>query len=269
MTKPLANRSLLTPGPGKRFLSLSFLQQRFITSKNPKEADGLTSAQRELVAHWSAHPWNYLTGKDTDGRPIYFTRDEKDSRAPLKPFPEFEYLQAYIEVLHQRRAICVDKARQMYMSTATLGYLDWQCSFLPGRRWILSKSKEDEATEMLQDKIIAPHAEMPDWLQKWNPVKMRNTTRLVYKRTKSYILAATQNVAERSGRGGTASGVLIDEAAFQDQFESIWSACEPMAGKLIAITTANLGNPGAEAFKHLIKDDLEGEAGFTQAEAAE
>ena len=51
------------------------------------------ATQSKLWDYWSQHPWNYLSGKDADGRPIIWTTDERDDKVPVKPFPaEKEYL---------------------------------------------------------------------------------------------------------------------------------------------------------------------------------
>lgn len=231
---------------------------RHIAAVQAEETKGLTRAQQEKISHWSAHPWNFISGEDVDGTPVYWTRDEKDSKEPVKPFPKYAYLEDYVGRLHEERIVLVDKARQLIFSTATLAYASWQCLFLEGRRWILSRSKEDDAKEMLKDKIRAPLKHTPKWFQDWARVTSQPEIRVDYRRTGSYILAATQNVAQNSARGGSASGFIVDEAAFQDMFGSIFGAAEPMTDKLFAISTPpDEWNQGAEEFYRMIDDTAE------------
>jgi hypothetical protein len=47
---------------------------------------------------------------------------------------------------------------------------------------------------------------------------------------------------------------MVDEAAYQEYFPQIYQAVLPMSNRLWAVTTANVGNPGAALFRQL-KDE--------------
>lgn len=247
---------------GRRNRSLEFMARK-ITRVQSSETKGLTPDQRRLIQRWSEHPWNFLTGLDTDGTPIYWTKDERDSSAPLKPFPgghhpdaqDKPFLRAYIQVLHERDKVFVDKARQLYISTATLAFISWNCTFTPGRRWLLSKSTEEEAVELIRDKVREPFRHMPEWFQAWAGLKDKPENRAIWTRSGSTLSAVTENVSDRKARGGTASGVLVDEAAFQSQFAEMIRAMFPMTEKFFAVSTANMGNAGADEFRRYIQED--------------
>lgn len=216
----------------------------------------LLADRKKLVAEWAKHPWNYFTGKDVDGRPILWTKDESDSSHPVKPFPEYlEYLKEYSNVLLREPKVFTDKSRQMMATTLTVLFADWDCRFHYGRRWLLSKSTEDEAKEILRDKVRFPFEQMPEWLQKALPSKRKPEIRVEYPVTSAYILAVAQNVADREARGGTASGVIIDEAALQYLFPDILAAVMPMTSRIFALSTPQVGNLGAECFKDYIAKD--------------
>lgn len=223
--------------------------------RGPRES--LDDQRAALVRHWAAHPWNFLTGTDVDGRPVVWTKDEGDRNNPIKPWPQHrEFLRRYFDLLQDDRirVLFVDKPRQMMISTATLQFAHWDCLFHRGRRWLLSKRTEDEAAEMLTDKVRYPYSNAPGWLREALPVLDRPYTRVIYPATSSYILAVAENVAGSEARGGTASGVIVDEAAFQSSTEEIVAAVAPMASKLVLVTTANLGNPGATfVHKHITR----------------
>jgi hypothetical protein len=83
----------------------------------------------ELLRWWGQDPLNFILGEDLEEREIVpgsgiysnklvWTSDEKDDLAPLKPFPEWEYIQRYITILHLEREVVSDKARQMFSSTS-------------------------------------------------------------------------------------------------------------------------------------------------------
>lgn len=135
-----------------------------------------TAARLELLKFWALDPLNFILGEDTEEREItpgsgiysrklIWTSDEKDDAAPLKPFPDWEYIQRYITILHLEREVVSDKARQMFMTTATLLYILWNCLFKFNRRWIWTKTTEDESIAHLQSKVRAVHARLPAWVK--------------------------------------------------------------------------------------------------------
>lgn len=186
---------------------------------------------------------------------MIWTKDERDSKRPLKPFPaELEYLRVYVEVMHNEDLLFVDKSRQMYISTCTLLYVMWQCMFLPFRRWVLSKATEDEAKLLLRDKVRLPYTMLPQFLQKWSPLAPRPDIRAIFKGTQSDILAAAENVAQRELRGVTCSGAVIDEAARQATLEAILAAALVNTEKVFVISTAEIGNDGAVCMREYLDD---------------
>jgi hypothetical protein len=240
-------RSSSRPGPkgkGSDALRRAAARMAGLTPENSSSSISLSHQQQDLIEHWREHPWNFLAGHDADKdkTPIIWTKDERDRLRPVKPFPKhLEYLKIFISILFDpdEKFILADKSRQMYLSTACLLYMLWESIFLPGRRWLLSKSTEDESKEMIKDKIRFPSTMLPEWFQNWAQIQKEPEIRVDIDVSGSYILGVAQNVAEREARGGTASGILIDEAAFQDKFEDMVAAALPMAAKIVAITTPN------------------------------
>ena len=47
----------------------------------------------------------------------------------------------------------------------------------------------------------------------------------------------------------------VDEAAFQEQFVQMIGAAREMCDRMWAVTTANAGNPGAERFLELAREE--------------
>ena len=228
--------------------------------------------QDELLAYWSAHPWNWLTARDPftktgkglgpgydlldfpDGRPLIWTTDEREQnpRLAIKPFPNKAYLFQYYELLMRERLLLIDKCRQMYFSTATLLYHDWMCRFQLGRLCVLSKRTEDEAIKMLTEKTRRVHMRLPEWVQDALPLKDKPRHILQYTRTQSDTYAANELMAEGLARGGTASSVFIDEGGYQPHTGSILAAALPMAAQIILCSTANIASAGGRAMKAII-----------------
>jgi hypothetical protein len=217
----------------------------------------------KLLVAWSGHPLAWLFGTDLDSRPLIWTSDELDSINPTKPYPDKEYLRYLIEILHTEPFVLIEKCRQMIVSTTVLLYMDWECRMVQSRRWVLSKRTEQESKDMLRDKLRAVHLRLPMWVQAVLPIKPRPAGRLIYPHHAgagdSYILGANEAMAVGQARGGTASGVAVDEGAYQDDLAGIIAASLPMTQRCWAITTPALGSPGGQEFKRLI-DEAKGQS---------
>lgn len=221
-------------------------------------------AERDaLWSAWSEHPWAYLTGRDTDGRPIIWTTDERDDTNPVKPFPaEKEYLRWLTNQLwdDEYRMVFVDKARQMYVSTLCCLIIDWYCTFREDREVVVSRVKEESAIKLVNDKIRRVNTRKPTWLQ--SRVQMSDSPERVitYGCSGSTVTAVAQNFGVSDSRGITASLIMVDEAAYQEYFPQIYQAVLPMSNRLWAVTTANVGNPGAALFRQLKEEGRGAEA---------
>ena len=229
--------------------------------------DNILQARLDLLETWRADPWAYLSGKDTDGRPIIWTADERDDVVPVKPFPaEKAYLKDVTGELWSYRISMVDKVRQVYLTTLCCLNIDWYGSFTDEREVFVSRVKQESAEKLIEDKIRAVHRRKPLWLQHACPLSMSPMHKAVYEATGSSVTAVGQNFADSEGRGPTGSLVLVDEAAFQENFRGIYRAIQPYQTRIWAISTANIGNDGAALFKELIH---EGRPGFIDPEEAE
>jgi hypothetical protein len=139
----------------------------------------------------------------------------------------------------------------MIISTTTMGVMDWWCRSMPSRRWMLSKGKEDEAKKMLKEEVRAPHKRMPEWFRRVSPQTLRPADMVIYPATDSVIMGVAQNVATSEARGGTNTGVCIDEACFQENTQEIIAAVRPAAGRIWMISTPYLGTLGGREFKRI------------------
>lgn len=225
-----------------------------VTRSSDRQVSRDLQEQRQaLLTLWSKDPWEWLTGKDTDGRPILWTKDEIDRSAPLKPFPWYlKYLKRFVKIMQNEPRILVDKARQMYVSTTVLLYNDWDCAFHQATNTVLSKNKESEAVAMLRDKVRFPFSQLPAWVRQARPIRATPASRIDYPQVFSTTLGAAENMAVSEARGRSASRAIVDEAAFQDAFGDMLQALDPMAAQIIAVSSPNLGCPGAQVFFDLL-----------------
>ncbi len=224
-----------------------------------ERAPGLTASRKRLLEHWSIHPWNYLSALDEDGTPIIWTKDEKDKKNPIKSFPrEKPYLEVYIDVLFRENLPILDKSRQMMATTCAILMAHTDCAFNYARRWLLNKNTEKEAQEILADKVRFPWIQQPEWVREALPLTLVPKGVVHYPNTDSYILAVDSKSYAGELRGGTCSGVIIDEAAYQSKLPEILQAALAMTDKVIMLTTAEIGNPGARLYRELLERSGEG-----------
>jgi hypothetical protein len=220
-----------------------------------KKVNTVATLRREMLKTWSKDPYAFLTADDTDGRPIYWTKDEGDEDDPYKPFPKDWAFQKRLldDLFSEEKIALADKSRQMMVSTICCGAGLWLTMFRRGRKFMISKQKEDQSWMLIQDKIIGPYERLPKWLRDLFPFEIKKNL-LRCTTTDSMILGVGQNAAASEFRGNQASILMIDEAAFQEYFPDMLRAAKPMAAKVWAVTTANTGNPGAEKFDKMRRE---------------
>lgn len=219
-----------------------------------------------MLEHWGADVWNWLTGIDPtthqldflpnrefpSGVPIIWTTDERDNDHPVKPWPgHLEYLRYYtaaaVSTAPEDKIIFIDKSRQMLASTGLLLAWDWWCRNAQARRILWSKLTQEQAADMLNEKVRAVDQRLPPWVREHFGASATPQHRIRYKLTGSQFIAVNEKAAQGAARGGTATAIGVDEAAYQDYFARIVEAALPMAAKLAALTTAAAGPPDSGA----------------------
>jgi len=217
--------------------------------------DASVEERRDLLREWSRDPWDFLTGRDTDGRALIITKDEGDSEHPYKPFPAKPHLYRLTKDLFgESRVVLVDKSRQMMVSTLCCLLILHHILFRKGRLVFISKQKRELAEMLMRDKLVGPYERMPEWVRLALPLELTKS-QVVAIRTDSRVNAVAQNAAVGEFRGNRASIVLVDEAAFQEFFPEMVGAAKEMCDRLWAVTTANSGNRGAERFLDLAREE--------------
>jgi hypothetical protein len=142
-----------------------------------------------------------------------------------------------------RRLVIILKARQLGISWLCCWYALWMCLTRPGAVVLLFSKGQGEADELLR-RIKALYYRLPEWLLAELPsVTKENTTELVFDNAaRIHSLPATQS----AGRSFTASLVILDEAAFLQWANPLYTAIKPTidaGGQLVILSTANgIGN---------------------------
>lgn len=137
------------------------------------------------------------------------------------------------------RLVIILKARQLGISWLVCAYVLWLCFFQDGKVALLFSKGQLEANELAR-RISALYHRLPAWLRATGPALVKdNTGELIWSNgSRVQSLPATQN----AGRTFTASLVVLDEFAFVQWAEQLYTALKPTidgGGQLIILSTAN------------------------------
>jgi hypothetical protein len=149
-----------------------------------------------------------------------------------------------------RKLVIILKARQLGISWLVCAYVLWLCLFRPGRV-VLLLSKGDLEAQELTRRVRVMYERLPEWMRNREPLVKDNTSELGWSNgSRVQSLAATRG----AGRSFTASVVILDEMAFMQWGESVYTAVKPTidaGGQLFIVSTAN----GDAGFFHKLWED--------------
>ena len=141
------------------------------------------------------------------------------------------------------RLVIILKARQLGISWLCCWYALWLCVYQPGKTVLLFSKGQDEANELLR-RVKVLYERLPEWMrQALRALRKSNTEELAWANgSRIRSLPASSS----AGRSFTASLVVLDEAAFLQFADAIYTALKPTidaGGQLIILSTANgIGN---------------------------
>lgn len=157
-----------------------------------------------------------------------------------------------LEEVQDNRLNIILKARQLGITWLCLWYALWNLLHIFGYEVVALSKKEDDAKELI-NRLEFMLEQLPSWLiiEKKNAPKDYNG--LMWESTALEVIIhhpsgenarfKSFTAAKDSGRSFTASLVLLDEWAFQQWAEEIWTAAyptinRPTGGKVIGLSTA-------------------------------
>ncbi len=154
---------------------------------------------------------------------------------PFKLWPEQAV--ALLRMATERLLIIL-KARQLGITWLCCAYALWLCIFKPGQVVLLFSKGAIEAYELAR-RIRVMYFRLPLWMRERNPLVKDNLSELTWANgSRVQSLAATRS----AGRSFTASLVLMDEAAFMQWADELYTALKPTidgGGQLFVVSTAN------------------------------
>lgn len=210
--------------------------------------------------------------------PVYFCEtychiEDKDAAELIQPFTLWDGQKKALRVFASERLVCVLKARQLGFTWLALAECARLLGLNTGRTAIGLSKSEDDAAELVR-RLAVIFRYMPEFIrevktptgkiQGWTgPVFYKSTLKIVIMWPNApesvfKALAASQS----AGRSLTADLIVIDEWAFQQYAEEIWTAAyptinRPFGGRVLGLSTIKLGtlfeeiytNPGNGFYK--------------------
>lgn len=156
------------------------------------------------------------------------------------PFILYPFQEDVTDNFISHRYNIILKSRQLGISTLVAGYIMWMMTFHKDKNILIIATKQDVAKNLVT-KVRVMYQGLPTWLR----VNAKEDNKL------SLLLEnGSQVKAISSGPEGARSEALsllvLDEAAFIDKMDEIWTAAKPtlaMGGDCIALSTPNgMGN---------------------------
>lgn len=178
-------------------------------------------------------------------RYVYFEdRDSADVVVKFEPWPE--QVDALRSIRDNKLNLFL-KARQIGITWVGLSYCLWDILFNPGHSCIALSKTQDDAEELVR--------RMGVMLSKLTPLLFGGNLEYVQKAQMISIISKNGDpvstfkafpASPSAGRSFTANVVMIDEWAFQQFAEEIWTAAyptinRPTGGKVIGISTIKRG----------------------------
>ena len=175
--------------------------------------------------------------------PAYFMKKYCMIQHPIKgkiPFDLYKFQEKTVSEFQSERMNVILKARQLGISTLTAGYALWMMTFHKDKNILVIATKQDVAKNLVT-KVRVMHANLPSWLKQ--PCVEDNKLNLRYMNG-SQIKAVSSG--PEAARSEALSLLILDEAAFIDKIDQIWTASQATlttGGQCIALSTPNgVGN---------------------------
>mgnify|MGYP003648347719 CR=1 FL=1 len=191
--------------------------------------------------------------------PTYFLCKYIMVTHPVRGLVNFElypFQKRIVSNLVTNRFNILRKFRQAGCTTIASAWALWTAVFQKHKTIVIISKGDVESTEVLE-RIKLMYDSLPEWLKPGIIEDNKHTLKL---KTSSTIRSRASG--KQSGRSLAGSILIIDEAAFIDNIESIWAAVYPIistGGKAFVLSTVNgIGNWFYDTYTRA----LEGESSF-------
>jgi hypothetical protein len=175
--------------------------------------------------------------------PIYFMSNYIKVVHPIRGLTDFDlypFQKRIVSNLKEHRFNVLRKFRQAGCTTIAAAYSLWFCIFNKHKVVVILSKGDSESTEVL-DRVKIMYDELPKFLKPGIVEDNKHTLKL-----SSQSVIKSRPSGKQSGRSLAGSILIIDEAAFIDNIDSIWAAVYPIistGGRAFILSTVNgVGN---------------------------
>ena len=175
--------------------------------------------------------------------PVFFMREYVKIQHPNKgtiPFDLYPFQEKTLKEFDLHRYLLILKSRQLGITTLIAAYALWLSIFNSDKNVLIISIKQEVSKEIIT-KVRFANEHLPSWLK----VKETTNNHMSLRFENGSQIAATSS-AKDAGRSKALSLLIVDEAAFIDEAESIWTSAYntlSTGGKAIILSTPNgVGN---------------------------
>jgi hypothetical protein len=174
--------------------------------------------------------------------PIYFMKKYYWIQHPTKgrmQFGLYLFQEKVLTIFQQNEYNIVNKSRQLGISTLVSAYSLWMMLFNKDKNILVVATKQDTAKNLVT-KVSFAYDHLPNWIKEFAGGTEFNNKLSIKLNNGSQIKAVS--AAADSGRSEAVSLLVLDEAAFIDNIETIFTAAQQTlatGGRCIAISTPN------------------------------
>jgi len=175
--------------------------------------------------------------------PVYFMKKYIKIQHPHRgtiPLDPYEFQKNALEFFSDNRFTLILKSRQMGITTLISAYALWLMIFNNDKNVLVISIKQEVSKEIIT-KVRFANDRLPSWLKK----KEIENNRLSLRLDNGSAISAT-SAASDAGRSKALSLLVLDEAAFIDQADEIWTSAYntlSTGGRAIVLSTPNgVGN---------------------------
>ena len=177
--------------------------------------------------------------------PVHFFRKYCYITHPIKGrilFHLYPFQEDVLNDFRNNRFTIINKSRQLGISTLTAGYSLWTMLFNKDKTVLCIATKQETAKGMVE-KVQFMYNNLPSWLK--GNQKPVSDNKLSLKLANNSQIVAT-SAASDAGRSYAVSLLLVDEAAFIEGIDKIYTSIKPTiatGGGIIALSSPNgVGN---------------------------
>jgi hypothetical protein len=171
--------------------------------------------------------------------PVYFISNYIKVVHPIFGLVNFElypFQKRLITEFKANRFSILRKFRQAGCTTLVAAYSLWKCIFTKHFKVVIL-SKDDDASMEVLSRIRTAYDELPEWLR---PSLIKDSAHALKFKNGSEV--KSKSSSKQSGRSVAGSLLILDEAAFIENIDTIWAAAFPIistGGSVIALSTVN------------------------------